>query len=657
MIQMSVQVQDGKEYEIVDRKARDTLAHLLANVATTYAVSSEFTFVESSNDLLMVVAGKAYTTTLTAYEGYVLDPATVRVTMAGVDVTAKYYKSGVISIPAVTGDLVIVAGAVPASDAPDQPGEPDDPDEPDTPAIIRTVKMNKYNVTFTPEITHVYDGDDLETVVAPVDGYQIATVIVAMGGVIITNNAGVYDAATGRIYISRVTGTVMITASANKIESEDTVTYYTVTGSLSGCYLDPSLEEVNRVPVGDGYATVLRAYDGYAFAEGSIRISAEGQNDDSTTGLALRDKVYEDGLLKQATIKFAIVPGNVTIRAVAALTHSVEVSEVEQVTVSNQARKAVSGGAYETYLTPDDGYTLVDVKVMVDGGDATSSVYTTDGFGVGHVYINPVLGDIKITFAAVKQEVQTWKIEHEFTNVYASMPEGTVVDGAGYSVTLYALNNSEITSKLKSVTVTMGGEDKPEYYEGGDLSGAVTIPSVTGNVVITAVAVPVYDVTVTTDGHVTHLNYDESIAGDAEGGYKNTFYLEGGYTFDTVTVKIGGVLKTGFFTTYESHGDVNIPAEYITGDIEIDVKTKGISYPVVNVLTGVTNSNISTIAYGGQPYAAELATTDGSAITVTVKMGGTDITNTAWTLGAAHNGVIYIAKVTGYINITATAAT
>lgn len=657
MIEMSIQLQDGEEYEIVDRKARSTLAHLLGNVATTYAVSTEFSFVESSNDLLLVVAGKAYTTTLTAYEGYVLDPSTVKVTMAGVDVTAKYYKSGVISIPAVTGELVIVAGAVPAEEAPDLPDEPDDPDTPDTPAVIRTVELRKTNVSFTPELTEVYEGDDLETYVAPLTGYEMVTVIVIMGGINITNKTGVYDAATGRIYISRVTGNVIITAAAKLVQSEEPDVYYTITGDLKNCYLDPSLEEVNQVPAGDGYETILRAYTGYAFADGAIRILADGENEDSTTALALRNKVYEDGLLVQATVKFSIVPGNVIILAKAALTHGVEVSEVEQVTVSNQASKAVSGGAYETYLTPDDGYTLVDVKVMVDGGDATSSVYTTDSFGVGRVYINPVLGDIKITYTAAKQEVQTWRVEHEFTNVYASMGEGTVVDGASYYLNLYAQNTSEITSKMRSVTVTMGGEEKPEYYEGGELSGAVTIPSVTGNVVITAVAVPVYDVKVTTDGHVTRLNNDESIDGDAEGGYKNTFYLEGGYTFDTVTVKIGGVPKTGFFTTYESHGDVNIPAEYITGDIEIDVKTKGISYPVVNMLTGVTNSNISTIAYGGQPYAAELATTDGSAITVTVKMGGTDITNTAWTLGAAHNGVIYIAKVTGYINITATAGT
>lgn len=654
MIEMSIQLQDGKEYEIVDRKARSTLAHLLANVATTYAVSTEFTFVESSNDLLLVVAGKAYTTTLTAYEGYVLDPATVKVTMAGVNVTAKYYKSGVISIPAVTGELVIVAGAVPAEEAPDLPDEPDDPDTPDTPAVIRTVELRKTNVSFTPELTEVYEGDDLETYVAPLPGYEMVTVIVIMGGINITNNTGVYDAATGRIYISRVTGNVIITAAAKLVQSEEPDVYYTITGDLKNCYLDPSLEEVNQAADGTIYETLLIAYQGYAFDESKIRIVMEGENVDSTTALALRDKVYEDGLLVQATIKF-VAHCDVTIRATADLTHSVEISEVEQVTVSNRASKAVSGGAFETYLTPDDGYTLVDVKVTVDGGDATSSVYTTDSFGVGRVYVNPVLGDIKITYTAAKQEVQTWRVEHEFTNVYASMGEGTVMDGASYYLNLYALNTSEITSKMRSVTVTMGEEDISDCYDGGELSGAVTIPEVTGNVVITAVAVPVYDVAVTTDGHVTRLNYDESIAGDAEGGYKNTFYLEGGYTFDTVTVKIGGVPKTGFFTTYESHGDVNIPAEYITGDIEIDVKTRGVMYGVAQYLTGVTSSKDVTLTEGGQPFETKLSSEPGTLLTVSVKMGGTEVSDKYFDLTSDNTGTVSIPKVTGWIIITASA--
>lgn len=653
MIEMSIQVQDGKEYEIVDRKARSTLAHLLGNVATTYAVSTEFSYVESSNDLLLVVAGKAYTTTLTAYEGYVLDPATVKVTMAGVDVTAKYYKNGVISIPAVTGELVIVAGAVPAEDAPDLPDQPDDPDTPDTPAVIRTVELRKTNVSFTPELTEVYEGDDLETYAAPLPGYEMVTVIVIMGGINITNNTGVYDEATGRIYISRVTGNVIITAAAKLIPSEEPDVYYTITGDLKNCYLDPSLEEVNQVPAGDGYETILRAYPGYAF--GAIRILAEGENEDSTTALALRNKVYEDGLLVQATVKFSIVPGNVIILAHASYTHKVEVSEVEHVAVSNERRKALSGGAYETYLTPDDGYTLVGVKVTVDGGDATSSVYTLDGFGVGRIYVNPVLGDIKITYTAAKQEVQTWRVEHEFTNVYASMPEGTVQNEGSYSTNLYAMNSSEIRSVMRSVTVTMGGEDKPEYYAGGELSGAVTIPKVTGNVVITAVAVPVYNVTVNTSEGVSRLNYDDSIAGDAEGGYKNTFYLESGYTFDTVTVKIGGELKTGFFTTYESHGDVSIPAEYITGDIEINVTARGVMYGVTQYLTGVTSSKNVTLTEGGRPFETELSSEPGTMLTVSVKMGGTEVSDTYFTLNTDNTGTVSIPKVTGWIIITASA--
>lgn len=650
MKEMSIKVHDGVEYEIVDRRARSTLGYLLDNVATTYAIRTEFLFVESSNDLLLVIAGKGYTTTLTAYEGYVLDPASVKVTMAGVDVTAKYYASGTLTIPAVTGDVVIAAEAVP--DEGEEPGGGEG-EEPEEPAVIRTVDLRKYNVTFSPEITQVYDGDDLDTVVSPIDGYEMLSVIVYMGGVNLTNSSGIYDAATGRIYIPKVTANVIITASAKKIETETPTVYHTVSGSLSNCWLDPSLEEVNLVADGDGYSTILKALDGYAFDSAGIKIEAVDGTTKDVTSLTLRDKVYEDGLLKQATVYFATVPGDVTITAAASLIHSVDIPEVEHVTVGGQVTKALSGGALEVTLDPDDGYTLVDVAVIMDGGNVTNAAYSTDSFGVGRIYLSPVLGDIKVTYSAVKNEVETFRVEHELTNVYASMTEGNVIGGSSYYVQLFANNDSEVSCRMSSVTVTMGGEDISDCYEGGELSGAVTIPEVTGNVVITAVAVPIYSVTVTDDGHVTRLNYDESITGD--GGYENTFYLEAGYTFDTVTVKIGGAVKTGFFTAYDSHGQIKIPAEYVTGDIEIDVKTKGVSYPVVNTLSGVTSSNISTIAYGGQPYTAELTATSGTSLTVTVKMGGTDITSSAWTAGGSLNGIVHIDKVTGYINITATA--
>ena len=63
----------------------------------------------SSNTRASVIDGQSYVTTLTANSGFTLN--SVSITMGGVDVST-YYKDGIISIPEVTGDIVITATAV-----------------------------------------------------------------------------------------------------------------------------------------------------------------------------------------------------------------------------------------------------------------------------------------------------------------------------------------------------------------------------------------------------------------------------------------------------------------------------------------------------------------------------------------------------------------
>lgn len=79
----------------------------------------------------------------------------------------------------------------------------------------------------------------------------------------------------------------------------------------------------------------------------------------------------------------------------------------------------------------------------------------------------------------------------------------------------------------------------------------------------------------------------------------------------------------------------------------------GVSYDVTNTLTHVSNSNTAASAYKGGSYAGTLTADDGYNITsVTVTMGGTDITATAYN---SDNGKITISNVTGAIVVTATA--
>lgn len=79
----------------------------------------------------------------------------------------------------------------------------------------------------------------------------------------------------------------------------------------------------------------------------------------------------------------------------------------------------------------------------------------------------------------------------------------------------------------------------------------------------------------------------------------------------------------------------------------------GVTVTVTNTLTHVTNSNTSATAYKGGSYAGTLTAEDGYTISsVTVTMGGTDITATAYDSGTKK---INIANVTGNIVVTATA--
>lgn len=74
---------------------------------------------------------------------------------------------------------------------------------------------------------------------------------------------------------------------------------------------------------------------------------------------------------------------------------------------------------------------------------------------------------------------------------------------------------------------------------------------------------------------------------------------------------------------------------------------------ITNTLTHVTNSNAAVSVEDGAAYAATLAAESGYTMgTVTITMGGADITATAYT---ASTGVISIASVTGDVVITAAA--
>jgi hypothetical protein len=84
-----------------------TVDYVNGTIEVVHSVTNNLTNVATSNPAVSVANGATYTATLTTANGNAFE--SVVVTMGGTDVTASVYSNGVISIPAVTGNLVITA--------------------------------------------------------------------------------------------------------------------------------------------------------------------------------------------------------------------------------------------------------------------------------------------------------------------------------------------------------------------------------------------------------------------------------------------------------------------------------------------------------------------------------------------------------------------
>lgn len=86
--------------------------------------------------------------------------------------------------------------------------------------ITHSVTQTLENVSSSNAATAAADGSSYETVITAHDGYTISAVTVTMGGIDITSTA--WDAGTGTISISAVTGDIVIIASAASAATLDT---------------------------------------------------------------------------------------------------------------------------------------------------------------------------------------------------------------------------------------------------------------------------------------------------------------------------------------------------------------------------------------------------------------------------------------------------
>lgn len=227
------------------------------------------------------------------------------------------------------------------------------------------------------------------------------------------------------------------------------------------------------------------------------------------------------------------------------------------VTAGNTAATVENGGSYTTTLSSSIGFALASVTVTMGGIDITTTAYDSN---TGVITVPVVTGDIVITASAI---ANARSVTYALTNAASSNTASIVNDGDSYTTILSA--NSGYA--LSSVTVTMGGIDITDsVYSAG--TGTVSIPAVTGNVVITAEAV-----VSRTDVLRQSVSSDGTLYNGGT-GYKSGYRLNSGGN----EAAASGVYCSGF-----------IP---ITNTQTIEFE--GISLPAV---PGVANSNYTIHFY------------------------------------------------------------
>ena len=202
------------------------------------------------------------------------------------------------------------------------------------------------------------------------------------------------------------------------------------------------------------------------------------------------------------------------------------------------------------------GETTTYAKTAASGQDTSFCVVTldlgaklayVDHYGAGYDRVVPLDRVVDAPFT----------VTNNLTNVTTSNVAASVSNGGAYTASLYVPGGYA----LNSVSVTMGGEDVTGSVFYG---GRINIPTVTGNVVITAASVAL-------SGNFTNL-VPTSLDFDGSGVFNSVGYYDGCYVSTTAPYRTNttdGSVTTGLIP-YRVYGEGNTthyqpPTIYIRG--------------------------------------------------------------------------------------------
>ena len=288
-------------------------------------------------------------------------------------------------------------------------------------------------------------------------------------------------------------------------------------------------------------------------------------------------------------------------------------NNLTDVNTSSAVISVESEGAYEADLTANEGYAISAVTVTMGGVDITDSAYLD-----GHISIPSVTGNIVITAMAVKTG---------YTN---QIPLSTDKDGNPYNNGLGYKTGTRLNSSLNEVAIS-----------GMCCTGFIPLSGKAGDVI------RIKNVTYagTAAVYLTCFNHN---------GTPSKTYMQS----DLESATVDGVTtittsQDGLYSMRLSCGVIDDTSIITVNEEIVESSSPTVYRSITNSLTYVTSSNAAVSVEDGAAYTATLTAENGYTMeTVVVKMGGTDITATAYN---ADTGVISIVSVTGNVVITANA--
>lgn len=327
---------------------------------------------------------------------------------------------------------------------------------------------------------------------------------------------------------------------------EETVTpSYSITNNLTHCTTSNTAKTINA---NSKYSTTINVETGFTL--NSITVTMGGTD-------------VTNSVVNNNVITINSVTGNVVITAkaieiVAPTTYSIT-NNLTNCNTSNSTTSVTKGGSFSTIITARDGYKINSITVSMGGTDITSTAVNKNSISISNV-----TGNIVITAKAIQITPSTYTITNNLTNCNNSNSAEIVSANSKYSATITA----DEGYVLNTITVTMGGNDITSTVLNDN---AITINSVTGNIVITAKAI---EDTSKPDIPDTPIVEDEveilpscTYVDVAEGGSKTIYFKLSNKPTSSTTINISS--SSSYLTTSTTQLTFTTENYYIAQSVNI----------------------------------------------------------------------------------------